>query len=500
MITVSPSPPSSLSNEDTVIFEGLYNKGPIPFKIARLSSVQRKLLNEASAKAQTLRRELANGAHVLIIQGGYFAKRFIYERIKELGCTITMLERADSPLRVLVDEGIIDNFIEFDFGDSDTMFERAMSTIARAHPGTYFDAVTTYYESGVFLAVQIAEALGCQLSPVSAYGNARNKRRTREVMSAAGLPVPRFARITCADDVAKACKTVGFPAIMKPTYGAASIGVCRVEGAQEAHDTYTRIVDVIEAEDQDIITEGTELVMEEFYDGDEFDVDIVLSEGKVVYSNVLDNWACPPPHFQESGRNAPSLYPTNRQSEMISLASRTVLALGFRAGVLHVEMKFTSRGARIIEVNSRMGGNSVREIHLRVFGVDLAEEHAFCALGIPSRPFVADRPLMYLADYMINAPYTGTVNSDDWLEFARANPQLHRIEYSMEKGEHAQGPEDGLPDRIASVIVSSSSSGKQACELVRDMVIKQTVPITPHARSVARGFIFCENKYPFIDS
>jgi hypothetical protein len=35
-------------------------------------------------------------------------------------------------------------------------------------------------------------------------------------------------------------------------------------------------------------------------------------------------------------------------------------ALGFRLGVFHVECKYTSRGARLIEVNARMGGGPVR--------------------------------------------------------------------------------------------------------------------------------------------
>jgi carnosine synthase len=34
--------------------------------------------------------------------------------------------------------------------------------------------------------------------------------------------------------------------------------------------------------------------------------------------------------------------------------------LGFKLGVFHVELKATSRGPRLIEVNARMGGGGVR--------------------------------------------------------------------------------------------------------------------------------------------
>ena len=55
-------------------------------------------------------------------------------------------------------------------------------------------------------------------------------------------------------------------------------------------------------------------------------------------------------------------------------------------GVFHVELKYTTRGPRLIEVNCRMGGGPVRLTNLLVWGVDLVEEHLLTTAGIPSRP------------------------------------------------------------------------------------------------------------------
>jgi len=55
-------------------------------------------------------------------------------------------------------------------------------------------------------------------------------------------------------------------------------------------------------------------------------------------------------------------------------------------GVFHVELKYTARGPRLIEVNCRMGGGPVRLTNLLVWGVDLVEEHLLTTAGIPSRP------------------------------------------------------------------------------------------------------------------
>lgn len=493
------STPSSPSNDNSNGEDSFRDDTTISTKIANLPSEKRKLLSNASAEAQGLRRQLASGSHILIVQGGYALKRFIYKRIKELGCTITMLDKQSSPWNGSGGKGVIDHFIEMDFRDNNTVFERAMAAIACSHVATYFDAVTTYYEDGVVLAARIADALGVSINPVEASENARNKRRTREVMAAAGLPAPRFHRVRCATDIAPACAEVGFPAILKPTFGASSVGVARVDNLQDAKETYAALGARVNVDVDEIFAQGTEVVMEEYYDGNEFDVDLLLCNGSVVYAKVLDNWACPESHFQETGRNAPSLFNEKARSEMIALAADTALAMGFLGGVLHAEMKYTSRGARLIEVNARLGGGSDREMHLHVWGIDLAEEHALCSLGIPVRPVVSDRPINFLADWIILAPYSGTIISNDWLEFARDDHRLHAIEYTKLTGNRVQGPEDGLPDRIASIIFSSKNSGREACETVRDIAGKAPiVPIAPYDDSQKKGFHFPGNSFPFV--
>lgn len=77
--------------------------------------------------------------------------------------------------------------------------------------------------------------------------------------------------------------------------------------------------------------------------------------------------------------------------------------MGFQLGVFHVELKYTSRGPRLIEVNARMGGGPVRNTNLLVWGVDLVEQHVTASCGIPCRPAVAQKPLKELAELTINA-------------------------------------------------------------------------------------------------
>lgn len=151
-------------------------------------------------------------------------------------------------------------------------------------------------------------------------------------------------------------------------------------------------------------------------DGPEVDVDMVFSNGEPVYANVVDNWPTFEPWFQETGTNVPSLLPEHQQQELIDMATVSVKALGLTDGVQHVELKYTSQGARLIEVNPRMGGKCVRDENLLSTGVDMVVEHLISAVGLSPAPPMPATPLNYIGEYSINAPRSGILADHEFLK------------------------------------------------------------------------------------
>jgi hypothetical protein len=85
----------------------------------------------------------------------------------------------------------------------------------------------------------------------------------------------------------------------------------------------------------------------------EVDVDLVLSNGETVYGAITDNWPTVEPWFNETGSNCPSVLTRSQQMELLDLGIKAVQCMGFTLGVFHVELKNTSRGARLIEARPR---------------------------------------------------------------------------------------------------------------------------------------------------
>ena len=70
-------------------------------------------------------------------------------------------------------------------------------------------------------------------------------------------------------------------------------------------------------------------------------------------------------------------------------------------------------------MRSRMGGGPVRDTNLRVWGVDLVEEHLLTSLRIPSKPLIRRTPREHLAEYSLNAKRSGRLQHTDFMQ-ARA--------------------------------------------------------------------------------
>src|SRR5260221_12702787 len=137
---------------------------------------------------------------------------------------------------------------------------------------------------------------------------------------------------------------VGFPAVIKPEFGSEALGCLRVDDFESLEAGYERVAALITPELNAIFQQGTDLMLEEYLDGTEFDVDIVLSGGRCVFSAVSENWPTEEPYFVETGMHSPSTHPPERLPALTDLCARTALALGFRNVLLPAEAKDTSRG------------------------------------------------------------------------------------------------------------------------------------------------------------
>jgi len=463
-----------------------------------LSHIPSELVEASGSEAQALRRKLLEGATIVFFTAGYPGKRFIYERAMQLGVKSVIIEHPDSWARCLVDEGIIAKFIPIDMSqETEAVFAQALSEIRALgkDPLTLAaDAVITFCELSVPVVARLAEQLGLPGHRPSAVDKARDKHRTRAEMQAVGLPTPKNMLIQRAEQLQEAMEAVGFPAVLKPISGAASLGVKKVTSEEDLKVSYQEVISELSklvvssgALTQD---DGTgkgikaesamdcTILLEQYLDGAEVDVDVVMSQGEWRYAAVTDNGPTLEPYFNETYAVCPSLLPSHRQRELKDLAVSTLKCLGFTDGVFHVECKYTSHGPHLIEVNARMGGGQVHETNLRVWGVDMVEETLFAAAGIPCRPFIPTKhpPGGGVAYCDINAEQSGTLQNLDFLASLSKQEGVVWARPYVPAGTKVVGPSDGLPTWIAEFLVQLPTATEAlACLLKNQAQVKPLI-------------------------
>mmetsp|Transcript_1028 Transcript_1028/g.2641 ORF Transcript_1028/g.2641 Transcript_1028/m.2641 type:complete len:619 (-) Transcript_1028:177-2033(-) len=461
-----------------------------------LAQVPRKLLLQATDEGQNLRRNVARGATVVFVGAGLPGKRFTFERAAAMGIKVAIIEHPDSWSQSLVGEGVVAKFLPVDMSQSsEAVFEAALAHIrSLGQDGLTgpVDGVVTFVELSVPLVARLCETLGLPGHTPAAVDAARNKHETRAALKRAGLPTPKNYLIASADEVEKAGKIVGFPAVLKPVSGAASLGVKKVTSAEELAGTYKEIVDELSTlvVSSGALIQGSpdsggvnakgmvdlSVLMEQYLDGPEVDVDIVMSGGEYQYAGVADNGPTMEPYFNETWAVCPSLLPLDQQRSLKELAVACVKALEFTVGVFHVECKMTSNGPHLIEVNARMGGGQVHETNLRCWGVDLVEEMFFACLGIPSRPPVPQQPRCAVAYCYVNAPTSGKVVSLEKLEAVSKRQNIVWAKPLVRPGVTVVGPEQGLPTWLCDLFVTGQSS-KKALAYLEELQAEDLVPV-----------------------
>ena len=198
-------------------------------------------------------------------------------------------------------------------------------------------------------------------NPVEAVDAARSKLRTRELSARLGLPTPRAVRVRSLDELYAAAADLGFPAVVKPEFGAAQMGCVRVDDFATLPGIYRLVRGAASVDNDAIFRAGNDLLLEEYLDGVEFDVDLVMEDGECVFSSASQNWPTAEPSFQEQGLHCPPDHNRRAVRRVIAFSIEAAQAFGLHTGVLHIEAKATSRGPRIVEINARMGGAA----HLR---------------------------------------------------------------------------------------------------------------------------------------
>ncbi|MEV1048916.1 ATP-grasp domain-containing protein [Streptomyces sp. NPDC049916] len=268
----------------------------------------------------------------------------------------------------------LDSYIVADLSDPLAI---ADAVLALAGPGSPAVALLTWDETAVEATAEAAAKLGLpQLSPQAAR-NCRDKYATRSLMAEAGLGGVRHRLVTTVDQAVVAAGEFGYPVVLKPRALAGSIGVTRAEDERQVREAFALADTAAFA----TLPTGHGILVEEYLDGPEISIDSAVHAGDVHIVHIARKRLGFAPYFEEVGHLVSASYDEPWTDEVRALVTDAHRALGVTTGVTHAEVRLTSRGPRLIELNARLGGDLIPFISAFATGVDLVRAAAELAFG-----------------------------------------------------------------------------------------------------------------------
>ncbi|MDX2934601.1 ATP-grasp domain-containing protein [Streptomyces ipomoeae] len=227
-----------------------------------------------------------------------------------------------------------------------------------------------YDEPLVMPAAELAAEFGVPGLGLAGVEGCRDKHRTRSMLTAAGLPQPGFELTDTLEQAREVAARIGYPVVVKPRALGASMGVVLAEDETQLDQAY-------------LIASNASLVGDEPYrggaivegyaDGPEISVDGVVHQGEYRAMFVARKETGHYPYFEEVGHVVDAADPLLEDQELIGVLTKAHEVLGVENGLTHTEVKLTTYGPVIIEINGRLGGDLIPFLGRIATGIDPGE-------------------------------------------------------------------------------------------------------------------------------
>lgn len=344
-----------------------------------------------------------------------------FEAARGLGLSVIVLDRPGHWLEDDAYSHLREDFIAIDVSDEDEL----PRMIAEAVQHRDVDCVLTFSDEFVIATAKAAEILGLPTEPVTAILQAHYKEETRGLITNPDIQVKYLENASRVDEpsILQELENFRFPLVVKPCRGGGSRGVKR------AND-FSTLRDAVRQMQKDGLADHG-VLLETYVDGPEVDANIIIWDGDLLFFEISDDFPCQADatdatladNFAETLMVSPSALSPTEMSLLGSTLHDSLLRLGFRSGVFHVEARIRNSSMCyrevddildletvhkenkseadifLIEVNARPPGLACAFATLYTYGVDLCALHFLRALGDKDGFVSMSKPFSFPAQF-----------------------------------------------------------------------------------------------------
>lgn len=238
------------------------------------------------------------------------------------------------------------------------------------HQTENFVEVIAMSEFDLIRAARLREQFGIEGQSLQSALAFRDKFTMKSMLRAAEIPVADFAAVDSIVDLLQFVERFGYPVVLKPRRGAASLGVTVLRSLEH--------LQALAAVEKGFRGDAAaDLLAEVFIDHQLVHVDGVIFEERVIAS--WPSYSTPGLGFHERHFNRSTMFEREDPNfdSVTKLVHDTLRALPTpRVTIFHAEVFIAKTGKLFLnEIASRMGGGRIKTMWQAAFGINLEEWH-----------------------------------------------------------------------------------------------------------------------------
>lgn len=314
-------------------------------------------------------------------------------------------------------------------------------------------------EAGLVPAARQRERLGLAGHGPKVSETLRDKAAMRAVIANVPSLVRVAARVVTGEPSAiEFAAEVGYPVVVKPVNGAASLGVHAVADETELRVAMAelRSVENDELRPSRLQFDFSGCLLEEFVEGPEYSVECFSFAGRHVVLGVTEKTVGA--GFVEHGHTFPARCTPSVRQVLSSATVDFLTTVGVTDGPSHTEMKMTSRGPAVIESHDRPGGDRIVDLVGLATGFDFEEATLSWAVGA-MEPLAGPPAGSRAAATAFLSATRGRVQALTGLERAQNVEGVVDVRFLVDEGTFV-GVGNGNLDRVAQAVAVATSSAR----------------------------------------
>lgn len=222
-------------------------------------------------------------------------------------------------------------------------------------------------------AARLAERYGVPGAGAGAARIMRDKSLLRRVTRAAGVLNPVSREVTSPDEVREFVAAHPGSVVLKPSNRQASVGTKVLHSLDDLDAAWTECVSQDEGDRVPDRERELRMLIETYVHGAEYSVELLVSAGEVLFSNVTGKVLYPGSRPIELGHTVPAAGIPESLGELLVAQTETVLrAVGFGSGMVHCEWIVSDGRPYLVECAGRFPGDGIPMLIEEAYRINLA--------------------------------------------------------------------------------------------------------------------------------